>query len=67
MSKWINVKDRMPECQACVLVFFDKDSEVEIGYWRPGKCRWELMTGGIEEVTHWMPLPEPPELTEEKP
>lgn len=62
--KWISVKERLPEKGTQVLAWikdenepyptvgsFDGD-EREIGVWR----RW---------VTHWMPLPAPPEVTDD--
>lgn len=64
MSEWISVKDRMPDVGEWVLTFSEKalvdieDFPFDIGYLRPdGEWRhigWEY------EVTHWMPLPEPP-------
>jgi len=58
MNEWISVKDRLPEEDILVLVF--------IPYWRKistdrlGKdgC-WRGAFG--EAITHWMPLPEPPQ------
>lgn len=73
MSEWISVKDRMPEDDGYYMVYakgywgnnrligdlaiskFDKNYETPWGIER-GKARgWK----GI--ITHWMPLPEPPE------
>lgn len=54
-GKWISVKDRLPEPTYCVLVV-GAYGEMEIdalgtdGEWM----------GMVEDVTHWMPLPEPP-------
>lgn len=51
---WISVKDRLPEPTYCVLVVTD-DGYIEVdalgndGEWM-GYC----------DITHWMPLPEPP-------
>lgn len=75
MSEWISVKDRMPEKKRAVLVYaphmdepivtmyFDPDDQMaEFGEWvsdcTPNRLGWSSMTG--EDVTHWMPLPEPP-------
>ena len=52
---WISVKDRLPEPTYCVLVV-GAYSEMAIdalgtdGEWM----------GMVEDVTHWMPLPQPP-------
>ena len=66
MSEWISVKDRLPEIGVFCLVF---SSETSIGdfvgylesdnYW---KCYvpTEGRSNDNDWVTHWMPLPEPP-------
>ena len=28
--------------------------------WEPGACWWATDSGSLRDVTHWMPLPEPP-------
>ena len=63
MSKWISVDDRLPEVgeidpasgyeYGAVLVYDGEDVYEEfVHFIRPG-----VNTG---EITHWMPLPEPP-------
>lgn len=52
---WISVKDRLPEPTYCVLVVgaygeMEVDALGTDGEWM----------GMVEDVTHWMPLPEPP-------
>lgn len=58
MDKWISAKDRLPEEDVRVLVYLkstrsytkiDTDRLLD-GIW----VRWG------KDVTHWMPLPEPP-------
>ena len=55
VQEWISVKDRLPEPTYCVLVV-GAYSEMAIdalgtdGEWM----------GMVEDVTHWMPLPQPP-------
>lgn len=75
MMEWISVKDRLPElpdrkwCRR-VVICCDVNGHVSPMYWARGIVRGELVerweyiwyrvydVGGI---THWMPLPEPPE------
>ncbi len=61
MSKWISVKDRLPEENRNVIIYG--------GLGRYSDGLWYSMTGEDSnrliqwEVTHWqpLPLPEPPE------
>lgn len=73
-GKWISVKERLPEPNQRVLVydptvpeFPRNDTHTVIGHYRgPG---WETfgdwyVHDGRGEVTHWLPLPPPPEKEE---
>lgn len=57
VQEWISVKDRLPEPTYCVLVV-GAYSEMAIdalgtdGEWM----------GMVEDITHWMPLPQPPKV-----
>lgn len=75
MSKWISVKDRLPEIETSVLIYVSKEKEMHTAQfcnWEKEICdNWHVSAGKYiydplvferEEVTHWMPLPEPPEL-----
>ena len=65
VGKWISVKDRMPEPGVNVLarcfyherwqMFVCYVSKRNLGNWYTG------VAGQWAQVTHWMPLPEPPE------
>ena len=70
-SQWISVKDRLPEEDIAVLVYGQvlNDPPDVIGVRRryngdqEWKYTWESEDGFIyreDDVTHWMPLPEPP-------
>ena len=70
MDDWISVEERLPEVRTAVLVK-DKDySEPLLGYRcrepYEGKPNWFCVNTwqkGYRDttITHWMPLPEPPE------
>jgi hypothetical protein len=65
VSDWISVDDRLPEFNNKVLIYdplsyFDK---VTFDYMHPEKV-WDSecrRTKGRTYITHWMPLPPPPE------
>jgi len=69
---WISVKDKLPEGDETVILFgrrmLQRGFFVEPGHRSEGymdvwvSCEWDGCGGyeEFEEVTHWMPLPEPP-------
>lgn len=63
MAEWISVKERLPEeKKAHYLCYLDDDS-IAVCYWSNisiNGIRWEWHNPNWKEVTHWMPLPEPP-------
>lgn len=71
IQKWISVKDRLPEYGVPVLVADTRDGFVSMfslekrpnnkSYWFNGEDWWLDQ----EEITHWMPLPQPPKEEEE--
>lgn len=62
MSKWVKCSERMPEELEDVLV--SDGRSVEVMYLRLGLWYVTSPDSAIcgDEVTHWMPLPEPPEV-----
>lgn len=57
VPRWISVEERLPEPDTLVLV--GDCSEVASGFYHWKHNLW--ITHGDIDVTHWMPLPEPPE------
>lgn len=65
---WVSVKDRMPEPNKDVLLAVyceETDSYYQVIAWQTTSGDWdsndEVFCQYDDEVTHWMPLPEPPE------
>ena len=61
MSKWISVKDRLPDFGQFVLTY----SQMEAGHWvwLYGAVQYNgyFVHTNPDSITHWMPLPEPPQ------
>jgi len=71
MMEWISVEDRLPEPEQEVIYYFELTG-ISIGkFWKNRTMLAEIEInmncfGGAkgwlcDDVTHWMPLPEPPE------
>lgn len=63
MSEWIDVRDKLPETFVPVIVCRkgkDGSPIVESGY-SDVNGWWRIYGTRTKRVTHWMPLPEPPE------
>ena len=69
MGEWIRVEDRMPQDEAPVLIYYGFEHGMDMGLMFVGvltyyafdpKPHWQHESTGLR-VTHWMPLPEPPE------
>lgn len=64
MSEWISVKDRLPESPAKVLVIDDGEHVVAF-YDKPYGWWFQDMHEYFGGITHWQPLPELPNPSEE--
>ena len=63
MSKWISVKERLPELYRKVLLFRSNDiqeDEIWTGHYSKFEETYYWRSDMIGDPTHWMPLPEPP-------
>ena len=61
VQEWISVDDRLPE-QGEKAICIDADGDMMIGKY----TEWGWMFPCyFEELTHWMPIPEPPKEVEE--
>jgi hypothetical protein len=62
--KWISVKDRLPENRDDVLLcrkWWNEIRNPQMGWYNEVSRSWfDLSNREIHNVTHWMPLPEPP-------
>lgn len=70
MGEWISTKDRLPELDKLVLGYTD-DKKIFIvelsnyGFFKKElkfstQAEFEDWLFELDEITHWMPLPEPP-------
>lgn len=57
VQEWISVDDRLPDKNTTVIVTTDKGIVFQCLYAYDG---WDLWDGNEINITHWMPLPEPP-------
>ena len=73
VQKWIPVTERLPEFDLKVLVYGGDRPVMDYGRLKKSPCVYTGRIGGLDEgwftwdesayienVTHWMPLPEPP-------
>ncbi len=62
---WISVDERLPEIGMYLIATGRYLEEVPVG-WYDGSCwSWGFDDAEIDDVTHWMPLPEPPKERDE--
>lgn len=68
VPRWIPVEERLPEDRSDVLVvaYWHERWGVYMGWCAPERAAWSVRIGignrSDIAVTHWMPLPEPPEV-----
>ena len=63
MSKWISVKKRLPFSGEDVLVavrWAGRPATVDMSF-VDDEGEWAMWSAKRWEITHWMPLPKPPE------
>lgn len=71
-TQWISIEDRLPEADQNVLLYVDysvyETITMFVGHllerdghhhWAP--YDWNGLGFNFDDITHWMPLPEPPE------
>lgn len=62
-TKWIKCVERMPESGIRVIVFNGEDVQICFREWDGIRYFWEERNYSIviPKITHWQPLPPPPE------
>lgn len=60
VQKWIPVSERLPETSQRVIVC-RKDGRVEQGVFMGVNGWWKVYGTSTKAITHWMPMPAPPE------
>jgi hypothetical protein len=62
-TEWIPVSERLPTEELASVLVYTKDGGVSEGQYYPTIKSWKQFRWSVENatVTHWMPLPKPPE------
>jgi hypothetical protein len=60
--QWVSVEDAMPPNKEPVFLATFWGGVFE-GLWDAAAGEWYMGTTRMPSITHWMPLPEPPEVT----
>ena len=66
MSEWVSIQECLPKKDALYLIYApsaDPDKPfIHVAWFNPKNKLWTLnLQIWIDAMTHWMPLPEPPE------
>ena len=66
VMRWIPCRERLPEYGVDVLVYVKPwEDNIQVAHIQYDGIMWEMSDGEFyfskSDVTHWMPLPEPPE------
>ena len=61
-TRWIPVTERLPDEEVASVLIYTSDGGVAEGQYYPTIKSWKQFRWSVENanVTHWMPLPEPP-------
>lgn len=62
MSEWISVEDQVPKRYKDVLIFMTEGRWISVVSFTPRGWERAGVNGYLYGVTHWMPLPDPPEV-----
>lgn len=66
MSKWVSVSDRLPDVESLVLIVTLSGDVIEYDFARWNGEYWTRKAWPLGySPTHWMPLPEYPEVNHE--
>lgn len=65
VNQWISVKERLPEIEKSVLIYYPKwdGDEIQVAKLEGDGMMFDIcgeFNIGTGVITHWMPLPEPP-------
>lgn len=61
MCEWISVDDELPSEGEVVLTWSADQECTSMGTYRHNIRAWLLVGSAREPVTHWQPLPDPPD------
>ena len=65
MPKWISVKDELPPRERNILAVNGHGRIKILAFWKKEEKRWTWIEDSRfthwNDITHWMPLPEPPD------
>ena len=64
MDEWKKTSEEIPDDEITVLMIYAKKEKFNIGYFLNGYW-WDDYNNPLENPTHWMDLPAPPEMTNE--